>query len=249
MSRRNCLMMQVIVHFCQIQSSLWREKFLMTLEIVHIRHTHTNRAAMPEICNCTGTFSWKFGCYPCVLTKCSTRETKCTSLRSWQNNYLKLLSNFCYFYVTIDRQWNCQPTSEKYCKRCFEWTHLIYMVQFNGKLGPTLCRPVPNVHNFRSSAHNLWEISSGGVQAIPIISESSCQCQLLLQPSPSSISLGSCAPRGCGSYLGLKRAKCCGGCYWFQLYCEGTFVGSVELKVTSSARKVDESDPWGHKMW
>ena len=149
--------MQVIVHFCQIQSSLVhkREKFLMTLEIVHIRHTHTNRAAMPEICNCTGTFSWKFGCYPCMLTKCSTRETKCTSLRSWQNNYLKLLSNFCYFYVTIDRHWNCQPTSEKYCKRCFEWTHLIYMVQFNGKLGPTLCRPVPNVHNFRSSAHNL----------------------------------------------------------------------------------------------
>ena len=58
MSRWNCLMMQVIVHFCRIQSSLAhkRGKFLMALEIVHIRHTHNQRRNAWNLQNCTETF-------------------------------------------------------------------------------------------------------------------------------------------------------------------------------------------------
>ena len=156
--------MQVIVHFCHIQSSLVhkREKFLMTLEIVHIRHTHTTRAAMPEICNCTaGLFSWKFGCYPCVLTKCSTRETKCTSLRSWQNNYLKLLSHFllflCYYWSSVKLSTN-------------KWKILQKMFWMNPS----------NIHGAVQ-----WEIRSHIVQTCPNCAQFQIFCTQFVPNCPS----------------------------------------------------------------
>ena len=95
MSRRNCLMMQVIVHFCQIRSSLVhkKEKFLMTLEIVHIRHTHTTRDAMPEICilQLHRSFSWRIWLLP---MRPNQMQCQGNQMRFWQSNSGKLFSHF-----------------------------------------------------------------------------------------------------------------------------------------------------------